>query len=137
MISFFFLREAWVYVDDGLWHHICVQWRSLYGELWVYEEGLEIDYQRPFQIGHVIPEDGVLIVGQEQDSFGGNFDANQNYIGELTDLNIWRYLHAFHARQYTKSCHVGKGNVLKWSDFKGKIKGVVKYVSPSNCEVNK
>ena len=29
---------------------------------------------------------GILIIGQEQDSFGGGFNANQNYIGELTDL---------------------------------------------------
>ena len=33
--------------------------------------------------------DGILNIAQEQESFGGGLDANQNYFRELTDLNMW------------------------------------------------
>lgn len=134
---FFSFRDTGVRVDDGLWHHICVTWKSVTGSWAIYKDGQKISGGYKFKIGHKIPTNGVLIVGQEQDSLGGKFDANQNYIGELTDLNIWRHLHPMHIEDQAKSCHKGKGDVLKWSDFKGKVKGDVKYVTPSNCKVNK
>ena len=75
-----------------------------------------------------------MIIGQEQDSFGGGFDANQNYIGELTDLNIWnRLILEDEISALSNSCLKAKGNVKQWSDFKVGIKGDVKMISPSVC----
>ena len=34
----------------------------------------------------------MLILGQEQDSVGGSFQANQCFIGELTGVNIWNHV---------------------------------------------
>ena len=84
----------------------------------------------------MIKTDGILIIGQEQDSFGGGFDANQCYIGELTDINIWsRVLNATEISSLSKSCHGGRGNVKEWSDFKAGIIGDVRVISPSACEI--
>ena len=84
----------------------------------------------------MIKTNGILIIGQEQDSFGGRFDPNQSYIGELTDLNIWsRVLNANEILKLSRSCHGGRGNVKKWSDFKVGIRGDFRVVSPSACEI--
>ena len=84
----------------------------------------------------MIKTDGILIVGQEQDSFGGDFDATQSYIGELTDLNMWnRVLNETEISSLSKSCHGGRGNVKKWSDFQVGIKGDVLVTSPSACKI--
>ena len=84
----------------------------------------------------MIKADGILIIGQEQDSFGGGFDASQSYIGELTDLNMWsRVLNATEISNLSKTCHGGRGNVKKWSDFKVGIRGDVRVISPSTCEI--
>ena len=35
---------------------------------------------------------GVLVLGQEQDSVGGSFDANQSFIGEMAGVNMWDHV---------------------------------------------
>ena len=82
--------------------------------------------------GNETKTNGILIVGQEQDSFGGGFDPSQHFLGELTGLNIWnRVLSPIEILEMSKSCHVGKGNVKKWSDFKVGMRGNVRVISPS------
>jgi len=84
----------------------------------------------------VINTNGILVIGQDQDSFGGGFVASQSYIGELTDLNVWnRVLTANEILKLSRSCHGGRGNVKKWSDFKVGLRGDVRVISPSACEI--
>ena len=84
----------------------------------------------------MIKTDGILIIGQNQDSPKGGFGAAPNYVGELTDLNMWnRVLNATEISNLSKSCHGGRGNVKKWSDFKVGIRGDVRVISPSACEI--
>jgi len=84
----------------------------------------------------VINTNGILVIGQDQDSFGGGFVASQSYIGELTDLNVWnRVLTANGILKLSRSCHGGRGNVKKWSDFKVGLRGDVRVISPSACEI--
>ena len=53
---------------------------------------------------------GILIIRQEQDSFGGGFDANQIYMEELTDLNMRnRVLYQSEVSSLSKSCVMGEG----------------------------
>ena len=75
---------------------------------------------------------GVLILGQEQDSLGGSFDANQCFIGELTGVNIWNHvINEQEINHMTKSCLRGVGNVFQWSDFKSHVNGLVRSIKPS------
>jgi len=122
--------------NDGDWHLICTSWESKAGSWKVYKDGALQASGSGLKRGHVIKTNGILILGQEQDSFGGRFEASQSYIGELTDLNIWnRVLPASEISKLSKSYHGGRGNVKKWSDFKVGIRGNVRVVSPSACEV--
>ena len=75
---------------------------------------------------------GVLILGQEQDSLGGTFQAHQSFIGELTGVNVWN--HVINEQQInpmSKSCLREVGNVFQWSDFKSHVKGSVRSIKPS------
>ena len=75
---------------------------------------------------------GTLVLGQEQDSFGGSFDANQSFLGEMSDVNIWDHvIKDQEIMRMSKSCLTGKGNVFQWRDFKAHVKGSVQITDPS------
>ncbi len=75
---------------------------------------------------------GALVLGQEQDSLGGSFDANQSFIGEMTGVNVWNHvIKEKEIRRLSKSCLTGVGNVFKWRDFKAHLVGSVKIFKPS------
>ena len=75
---------------------------------------------------------GVLILGQEQDSLGGSFQAHQSFIGELTGVNIWNHvINEQQINHMSKSCLRGVGNVFQWSDFKSHVKGSVLLIKQS------
>ena len=77
--------------------------------------------------GNMIRPGGALVLGQEQDSIGGRFEASQSFIGELTDVNIWDHAIKEHEiKRMSKSCLTGVGNLFQWPDFKSHIKGSVK-----------
>ena len=86
--------------------------------------------------GYKIKTNESLIVGQEQNSFGGVFDLTQSYLGELTSPSILnRALASSEILKMSKSCHVGQGTVKKDFNFKVGIRGNVRVISPSACEV--
>ena len=78
---------------------------------------------------------GTLVLGQDQDSLGGSFDASQSFVGLMSDVNVWDHvLTARKISRLSKSCPSGDGNVLKWSDFKSGARGAVAVIQPSSCE---
>ena len=75
---------------------------------------------------------GALVLGQEQDSLGGSFQASQSFIGEMTGVNIWDHVIGDEEiKSMSMSCHSGVGNVFQWPDFKPYLKGSVKIIKPS------
>ncbi|XP_078367068.1 neuronal pentraxin-2-like isoform X2 [Oculina patagonica] len=121
-----------VSANDGKWHHICATWENTAG-LWnLYKDGKVAASGKGLKTGYVIRGGGALVLGQEQDSVGGSFEASQSFIGEITGVNIWD--HVKNNREITrmsKSCLIGVGNVFQWSDFKAHLKGSVKITKPS------
>ena len=75
---------------------------------------------------------GALVLGQDQDSKGGKFEAHQSFIGEMTGINIWDHvIKDQEIARMSKSCLTGVGNVFQWREFKAHIKGSVKIIKPS------
>ena len=75
------------------------------------------------------------MLGQDQDSLGGGFDAKQRFIGMMTNVNVWDHvLSTAKIEQMSKSCLSGEGNVYKWSDFINCREGKVRVVIPSPCK---
>ncbi|XP_078367070.1 neuronal pentraxin-2-like [Oculina patagonica] len=121
-----------VSANDGKWHHICVTWENTGGSWNLFKDGKVAASGKGLKTGHVIRGGGALVLGQEQDSVGGTFDANQSFIGEMTGLNIWdRAINDTEIMRMSQSCLTGVGNVFQWSDFKAHLKGAVKIITRS------
>lgn len=73
--------------NDGAWHHLCVTWRKTDGHWAIYVDGERGDMGSGSDTPRDIHGDGILILGQDQDSFGGNF--TEPFVGNITDLNVW------------------------------------------------
>ncbi|MBN2799441.1 MAG: carboxypeptidase regulatory-like domain-containing protein [Deltaproteobacteria bacterium] len=73
---------------DGLWHHLATTWRASDGELQVYVDG-ELVWYGHKQAGAPLQAGGTLVLGQEQDSLDGGFDASQALMGGLDDVAIF------------------------------------------------
>jgi len=78
-----------VSVNDGQWHHLAVTWESSPdGELTILKDGI-IVFSGALQAGNSIPAEGAVVLGQDQDVVGGNFDPNQAFNGLLDEVRIW------------------------------------------------
>lgn len=73
--------------NDEAWHHICVTWCRSTSHWAIYVDGERKDTGSDKDTSRDIFGDGILILGQDQDSFGGNF--TEPFFGNITDLNVW------------------------------------------------
>lgn len=124
--------------NDGQWHHICSTWRNSDGAWQFFKDGALRAHGKDFKKGYTIKSGGLLTVGQEQDSMGSNFDANQSFQGTLTNLNVWSYvLSGDTIKEMSASClssEMGKvGDVYMWVDFLFGIKGATGIMIPAPC----
>uniref|UniRef100_A0A3P8T4Q0 Pentraxin family member n=1 Tax=Amphiprion percula TaxID=161767 RepID=A0A3P8T4Q0_AMPPE len=92
--------------NDGAWHHICVTWQRSNSHWAIYVDGDKKDTGTGTDTSRDIYGNGILILGQDQDSFGGNF--TEPFFGNITDLNVWntsletRHVLALNAWPYCK-----------------------------------
>ncbi|XP_014027118.2 adhesion G-protein coupled receptor D2 isoform X1 [Salmo salar] len=75
------------FLNDGAWHHLCVTWRKADGHWAIYVDGEKGAMGSRTDTPRDIHGEGILILGQDQDSFGGNF--TEPFVGNITDLNVW------------------------------------------------
>lgn len=77
-------------LTDGEAHRISVTWDSATGRIGVYVDGaLAHDGTYADATGRLIAAGGTLVIGQEQDSLGGGFDAAQYLPGTIGDIRIF------------------------------------------------
>lgn len=86
-------------------------------------------------VGEIIPTNGTLVLGQDQNSVGGGFQAAESFTGELANVNVWNYRlkgdQLIHVAMY---CGCGQGDVIAWSDLRGNTQGNVE-VEATECRV--
>ena len=101
-----------------------------------FKDGLVKQEGTSFKKGYRIRRGGTLVLGQDQDSIGGEFDTSQSFQGMLSDVNVWdRVLLATQIKEMSQSClpdERNEGNVYQWTDFLRQ--GGPKLVEPSPCE---
>ncbi|CAH3161488.1 unnamed protein product [Porites lobata] len=132
LVLYDYRKRTSVSANDEKWHHICVTWENTAGSWRLYKDGKVEASGRGLETGNMIRPGGALVLGQEQDSVGGRFEASQSFIGELTDVNIWDHvIKEQEIKRMSKSCLTGVGNLFQWPDFKSHIKGSVKIIEPS------
>ncbi|XP_075297284.1 neuronal pentraxin-1 isoform X2 [Opisthocomus hoazin] len=105
-------------INDGKWHHICVTWTTRDGVWEAYQDGTQTGSGENLAPYHPIKPQGVLVLGQEQDTLGGGFDATQAFVGELAHFNVWdRKLSPGEVYSLaTCSSKALTGNVIAWAE---------------------
>ncbi|NXK12495.1 NPTX1 protein, partial [Herpetotheres cachinnans] len=105
-------------INDGKWHHICVTWTTRDGVWEAYQDGTQTGSGENLAPYHPIKPQGVLVLGQEQDTLGGGFDATQAFVGELAHFNVWdRKLSPGEVYSLaTCSTKALAGNVIAWAE---------------------
>ena len=87
-----------------------------------------------FKTGHVIKRNGIVILGQDQDNYGGGFERHQSFCGEMYGVNMWnKVLLSSEILEMSKNCANGVGNFLRWNNFVTGLHGNVSIVTPTTC----
>uniref|UniRef100_A0A673BGA3 Pentraxin family member n=1 Tax=Sphaeramia orbicularis TaxID=375764 RepID=A0A673BGA3_9TELE len=100
----------------NMWHSICTTWDSGSGlmQLWFNGQPLTTKY---ISAGEISGRP-IIILGQEQDSYGGKFDTAQSFVGRMTDVHMWDYvLSACEIQKYMDEENFTPGNVLNWASL--------------------
>ncbi|XP_013383226.1 sushi, von Willebrand factor type A, EGF and pentraxin domain-containing protein 1 [Lingula anatina] len=124
-----------VTANDDQWHHICVTWSSANGEWQIFRDGRSLDQGQGLAPGTVIKGGGKLVLGQEQDAFGGGFSALESFVGSMTQLHIWDKVFTDSEIQgLILTCEPYIGNVKSWPDFLSGLRGKVQKTNSSFCK---
>lgn len=96
----------------NMWQHICSAWDSESGlvQLWFGGKSSIKKYVGGSNITRPI-----VILGQEQDSYGGGFDSKQSFVGMISDVHMWNYaLSPCEIQRYVDDLNFTPGNELNW-----------------------
>jgi len=75
---------------DGRWHHVAVTWTAADSGLTrIYVDGLLRVQAATGKTAQLRPG-GALMLGAEQDCYGGCLDAGQGFRGEMDEVRIWK-----------------------------------------------
>ena len=79
--------ETGVNINDGMNHRLTVSWESSSGALVLYDNGVE-KWRKVVNQGGTLGGDGKLVLGQDQDSYGGGFGTNDAYQGKIITASL-------------------------------------------------
>ncbi|XP_040203119.1 C-reactive protein-like [Rana temporaria] len=105
------------------WRHLFVTWDSDTGVVQLWVNG-KFYPRRVIMKGSSIAAKTSIVLGQDQDSFGGGFEASQSLIGEISDVHMWNYALTPGDVQKVVSGDL-HGNVINWRSLVYEIKGEV------------
>ncbi|KAM4690035.1 uncharacterized protein WCC33_017486 [Rhinophrynus dorsalis] len=120
--------------SEGLdWKHICVSWDSDTGVLQFWVNGKAYP-RKVLKKGFSIGVESSIILGQEQDSYGGGFDEKQSFVGEISDVHVWDYVLSFDKIQKVLLNDDGfSGNVINWRILQYELAGEILIQPKSHC----
>ncbi|XP_024056632.2 serum amyloid P-component-like [Terrapene carolina triunguis] len=106
------------------WEHVCASWESTTGiaELWMNGSPLP---RKGLKKGYSVSDQGVLVLGQEQDTPGGRFDAKQSFVGEIADVYMWDRATPIAAMQAANDDSQLPPSIVGWGSLQYQIKGYV------------
>ncbi|XP_032089975.1 serum amyloid P-component-like [Thamnophis elegans] len=106
------------------WEHICVSWNSRNGLIYFWLNGVllpRLGTKRGYKISH----QASIFLGQDQDTFGGGFQASQSFVGDMAEVNMWpRMLTSDDVRLLMKDDTV-PDPLFSWSSFNYTIQDYV------------
>ncbi|XP_062869473.1 adhesion G-protein coupled receptor D2 [Trichomycterus rosablanca] len=106
--------------NDFIWHSVCVSWTGNGGKWVISADGQEVEQGSALYSSEEIGGDGIFIIGQEQDSFGGSFKSEEAFCGSITQFHVWdQVLNAVEIGNMEKNClYLPSGLIYKWGTSK-------------------
>ncbi|XP_048030445.1 pentraxin fusion protein-like [Megalobrama amblycephala] len=107
--------------------HLCVTWDSATGLSAFWVDGRRSVYQL-YRKGHSVLPGGTVLLGQDCDKYMAAFDAEQSFVGEISDVKMWDHVLSgsqIKAVYSNQEPYVPKGNVFDWNTMKYEITGNV------------
>lgn len=96
------------------WNSFCATWESKTGLAQVWLNGKPSSRKTLFR-GGSLTGTPVIVLGQDQDAYGGGFHTNDALIGGLTDVHMWdRVISPCEIKQFTENRLESGGNVINW-----------------------
>ncbi|XP_028566405.2 mucosal pentraxin-like [Podarcis muralis] len=111
--------------EDTLdWEHVCFGWESATGiaEFWMNGKPWP---RKGLRKGYVVGSGAFILLGQEQDRFGGTYDSYNSFSGELTDVYMWDFLLSPHKMRSAYQDLQLPRCALGWKNLHYEIKGDV------------
>ncbi|XP_069752979.1 pentraxin-related protein PTX3-like [Narcine bancroftii] len=107
-------------VSLGHWAHFCGTWSAEDGNMTLWINGKPVASSSGLAVGHIIPDRGILQLGQEKNGccIGNSFDKNLAFSGKLTGFNVWNRILSEHEIQSLASQEYSctmRGNIVGWS----------------------
>lgn len=124
---------------DGSWHSVCVSWSQNGGRWTLFTDGHMVSSGDGLHSSDSIGPDGLFIIGQEQDTFGGSFKKDESFSGSITELHIWeRVLNSSEIQTMENECSpISSGLVFKWSGATIEIESsIMRLWRDSPCQGN-
>ncbi|XP_041672229.1 C-reactive protein-like [Cheilinus undulatus] len=107
------------------WNSVCWTWDSNNGlnTVWVNgkRSGRKILGAKASITG--VP---IIILGQDQDSYGGGYDQAQSFVGDITDVHLWNSaISPCEIKLYIEGSAFTPGNLLNWKNLRYSTTGSV------------
>ncbi|XP_030044104.1 C-reactive protein [Microcaecilia unicolor] len=122
------------------WNHICAAWASSTGVVTLWQNGIPSP-RKTMKKGYSIGTQPIIILGQDQDSYGGSFEINQSFEGEIANVQMWNFiLSPYEMELAMANSNLIDGNVLEWRSLDYTLQGDViiqpKLQYKTNCRCN-
>ncbi|XP_030043409.1 C-reactive protein [Microcaecilia unicolor] len=105
------------------WRHICTSWNSSTGVVTQWINGKPLP-RKTLKKGYSVNSQPIIILGQDQDSYGGSFDVKQSFAGELADVQMWNFVLSPNEIQLALvNSYLIQGNILNWRSLDYNLKG--------------
>ncbi|NXI89120.1 MPTX protein, partial [Rhipidura dahli] len=108
--------------------HVCASWESSTGIVRFWFNGKPWP-RKGLQRGYTVGVPASILLGQDQDSFGGGFDGQQSFVGEISSVYMWDMGISTSGVQEAMYDHPRQTPLFGWRNFPYKIMGEV-YVKP-------
>ncbi|NWT19631.1 MPTX protein, partial [Vireo altiloquus] len=108
--------------------HVCASWESSTGIVSFWFNGKRWP-RRGLQKGYVVGVPASIVLGQEQGSFGGGFDVEQSFVGEISSVFMWDVGISDSEASGAMHDQCGTTPLFGWGNFPYEIVGEV-YLKP-------
>lgn len=70
------------------WAHVCVTWESATGLVGFWYDGQALP-RKSLKKGYTLCSETSIVLGQDQDNFGGGFQTIESFVGEMQDVYMF------------------------------------------------